>query len=304
MQIRNFHLIVPVLIFFFLSMPNLSLGIENEGASASGENEIIATSEDSLIFSQLVEKAKADGVQKLPLSEVIVRVGQFFYDEPYVPHTLEVGETERLVVNLREFDCTTYVENVLALSYSFKSGNFDFQDYINRLRTIRYRHGKINGYPSRLHYFSEWLMDNQTKGLVKVISNKIGDGEFDSFVDFMSANAEKYNRLSGNTQFISAIKKVEQRISEYDWKYISAEYLDEISADIQNGDIIAFCSSIEGLDITHTGLACEHTMDGWYFMHASTNGQKVKLSEISLKAYIQGRSNVYGILIGRPVIPD
>ena len=34
---------------------------------------------------------------------------------PYVAHTLEVNRRERLVVNLRQLDCTTYVENVVAL---------------------------------------------------------------------------------------------------------------------------------------------------------------------------------------------
>ena len=35
---------------------------------------------------------------------------------PYVAHTLEVNKTEKLVVNLRQLDCTTFVENVVALS--------------------------------------------------------------------------------------------------------------------------------------------------------------------------------------------
>ncbi len=302
MKISSLNLIIPALIFIFSSLNIQAVGPENECATFSEEDEVIVTAEDPLIFSRLMDVAKEDDFEKMPLSEVIVQVGQFFYDKPYVAHTLEVGKAEKLVVNLREFDCTTYVENVLALSYCLKSGHCEFQNYIDHLRTLRYRNGELDGYPSRLHYFSEWLKNNQEKGLIKVISNEIGDGKFNSEVGFMSANAEKYDRLSGNAEYIQKIREAENRVSAYDWKYISAEHLDRISDKIKNGDIIAFCSSIEGLDVAHTALAL-HTTDGLFFMHASMSGDKVMLSDQSLKDYMLGRDNVYGILVGRPVMP-
>ena len=302
MKIRSFTFIIPVLIFLFSSLNIQAIGPENQCVSALEDDEVIVTSEDSLIFSRLMKMAREKGFEKMPLDEVIVRVGRFFYDKPYVAHTLEIGKTEKLVVNLREFDCTTYVENALALSYCIKSGSFEFQDYIDHLRNLRYRDGELIGYPSRLHYFSEWLKNNQEKGLVEIISNTIGDGEFDSDVGFMSANAGKYDRLSGNAEHIQAIREAEQRVSDYDWEYVSAVHLDQVSDEIENGDIIAFCSSIEGLDVTHTALA-RHTDDGLFFMHASMSGDKVMLSDQSLKEYILGRDNVYGILVGRPVMP-
>ncbi|MGM0377440.1 MAG: N-acetylmuramoyl-L-alanine amidase-like domain-containing protein [Bacteroidota bacterium] len=302
MKIRSFNLIIPVLLFIFPLLNIQATGPKKQCNASSGDDEVIVTAEDSLIFSRLVDEFKEEALKKMPFSEVIVQVGRFFYEEPYVAHTLEVGETEKLVVNLREFDCTTYIENVLALSYCLKSGSCEFQNYIEHLRVLRYRKGEVDGYPSRLHYFSEWLKDNQEKGLVEIISNEMGDGKFNSEVGFMSANSEKYDRLSGNAEHIQAIQEAEKRVSEYEWKYVTPEHLDQVSEEIKNGDIIAFCSSIEGLDVTHTGFA-HHTNEGLYFMHASMNGDKVRLSEKSLKGYILGRENVYGILVGRPVMP-
>ena len=39
-----------------------------------------------------------------------------FLGLPYVAHTLEINDDERLVVNTRQLDCTTLVENVTALT--------------------------------------------------------------------------------------------------------------------------------------------------------------------------------------------
>lgn len=293
-----------VLFFFAFSCQNMSGGggqKESDGASLSSSlnQPVVVTTEDSLVHTRLVEKANEEQFEQMPLSEVIVQVAGQFYGQPYVAHTLETDGEEQLVVNLREFDCTTYVENVLALSFCFKSGQTDFTDYLEMLRKLRYRDGIIDQYPSRLHYFSEWLADNQKKGLVKIVSNDLGDKKFDARVDFMTENRDRYDQLAENDVFVNEMAQAEDRISEYDLKYISANRLEEVSPKIKSGDIIAFCSSIDGLDVTHTGFAV-HTDDGLYFAHASLGGEKVMLSDVRLKTYIENRDNVYGILVGRP----
>ena len=73
--------------------------------------------------------------------------------KPYVAHTLEINEREKLVVNTRQLDCTTLVENVVALTCAFKRGNGSFKDYKYYLNIIRYRNGRNTGYVYRLHYF-------------------------------------------------------------------------------------------------------------------------------------------------------
>jgi hypothetical protein len=266
------------------------------------EDEVIVNSEDSTIHSQFISWGQDKNLKEQPLSEIIVETGQYFIGSPYVAHTLEKGESEKLVVNLREFDCTTYVETVLALSFCVKSGQTDFSDYLENLRKLRYRDGEIEGYPSRLHYFSEWLRDNQEKNLVEIVSNHFGDGDFDADVGFMSAHPDKYDRLKGRADFIEEIREAEQRIVSYEMNYVSAEQMGQVSHQIKDGDIIAFCSSIEGLDITHVALA-KHTPDGLYFMHASLSGERVMLSEVPLESYIRSRDQVYGVLVGRAVCP-
>mgnify|MGYP004455239895 FL=1 len=104
------------------------------------------------------------------LGDTIALVGQSFLGTPYVEKTLEVGDTETLVVNFSGLDCTTFVENVMAFTALLKKQQSDFQDFTSELETIRYRNGEMNGYPSRLHYFTEWIRNNEKKGLVKDLS--------------------------------------------------------------------------------------------------------------------------------------
>ena len=62
---------------------------------------------------------------------------------PYVAKTLEVNREERLVVNLRQLDCTTYVETVLALALCMKQKAHTFQAFCSNLQRLRYEDGKV-----------------------------------------------------------------------------------------------------------------------------------------------------------------
>ena len=55
-------------------------------------------------------------------TNLMVYVARQFLDLPYVAKTLENNDRERLVVNLRQLDCTTYVEIVLAIVRCVKQG--------------------------------------------------------------------------------------------------------------------------------------------------------------------------------------
>ena len=51
---------------------------------------------------------------------------------PYVASTLEVNRKEQLVVNLRQLDCTTFVENSLALALTHQSGKKTFREFCKK----------------------------------------------------------------------------------------------------------------------------------------------------------------------------
>src|SRR5690606_1762569 len=254
---------------------------------------------DRTIFHETMAWARAERLDTLPLGEIIVRVGQRFVDTPYVPGTLDVEGEERLVVNLRGLDCVTYVENVLAISRLIQRGQDDFDAFLAELARIRYRGGEIAGYPSRLHYFSDWIVDNQEMGLVRDVTRELG-GERDAEpIARMSNNLEAYRQLADPAN-LAEIRRIEDRISDRPRYVIPESRIAQVESGIRNGDIIAATSTLPGLDVAHTGIAV--WIDGrLHLMHAPLVGKSVEISELPLAERILGIRAQDGIMVARPV---
>src|SRR5690606_9295949 len=63
------------------------------------------TERDLQIFNETMAWARAERLDTLPIGEIMVRLGRRFVGAPYRPGILEVPGPERLVVDLREYDC-------------------------------------------------------------------------------------------------------------------------------------------------------------------------------------------------------
>ena len=85
---------------------------------------------------------------------------------PYVAGTLDGNGTEKLIVRTDALDCTTFVETVLALCIADKREERDFEGFKKALTQIRFRVGILIGYASRLHYFSDWIRNNEQMGFI------------------------------------------------------------------------------------------------------------------------------------------
>jgi hypothetical protein len=140
----------------------------------------------------------------------MVKLGTWFMETPYVAHTLEKGDEEQLVVNLRELDCTTLVENCLAIAKTIQSGEHTFEQFTKELKNVRYRSGKIDGYPSRLHYTTDWIFDNQQKRLVKNLSKEIGATPYPKEINFMSTHPDSYRQLKDSSHLVEIIAQKEK----------------------------------------------------------------------------------------------
>lgn len=238
-----------------------------------------------------------DGLLEKDLGKTMVSVGKTFLGTPYVAKTLEIGETESLVVNLRGLDCTTFVENVLAFSMLLKQQEETFDAFTNNLEIIRYNNGVLNGYASRLHYFSEWIRNNETKGLLKDITAEIGGKEIKKDINFMSTHRDLYPFLSDDENF----KKIKVSEDYLNNQVICVLTQDDIQTNehlIKSGDIIALTTSIKGLDITHTGIATRENDGRIHLLHASTVG-KVVVSDMPLVDYLKKVKNNTGIMVAR-----
>lgn len=255
---------------------------------------------DRTIFHETMAWARAERLDTLPLGEIIVRVGQRFVDTPYVPGTLDVEGEERLVVNLRGLDCVTYVENVLAMARLIKARSADYDAYRAQLVRIRYRGGVLDGYPSRLHYFSDWIHDNTAKGVVRDLTRELGGVRRAGRIDFMSKHTSSYPQLAKPSN-LEAIEQIEANINGRARYYIPQDRIAKIEDRIQDGDIIAMTTTVEGLDIAHTGIAIR--IDGRvHLMHAPLVGKAVEISELPLAERLNGIATQDGIMVARPVL--
>ncbi len=143
---------------------------------------------------------------------LIVEIGRFFIHKPYQAGTLEQPGREKLIVNLSVFDCTTFVEAVLALSRCAVTGKISRNEFRKNLKSIRYRYGKIDGYSSRLHYFTDWLRDNEKKIFLKDLSKNLGGKAQRKKINFMTAHRE-FSPATVNKNQLAGISKIEKNLS-------------------------------------------------------------------------------------------
>lgn len=245
------------------------------------------------VFKELKNK------QDKTTAELVVMIGKFFKETPYVAHTLE-KEQEQLVINLCGLDCTTYAENCLAIAKTIKSNNLTFENFTEELMQIRYRKGVINGYPSRLHYFSDWIYVNDKKRLVRDVTKEIANTSYPNTINFMSTHPDSYSQLKNNSEFQSQLAQHEKMISARKYFFLPKEKLAELDTQLKEGDIVGITTSIAGLDITHVGIIVKRN-GKVHLMHASSKAEKVIISENTLKEYLMGRKSATGIMVARPL---
>ena len=233
-----------------------------------------------------------------PIGDLIVKAGSFFIGTPYVSHTLET-EPEQLVIKLREVDCNTYAEYVLAISRTIKSDNPSFEKFAQELQNMRYHKGVIDGYTSRIHYFSDWIFENSKKNLVKDISEEIAKTPYPLQINFMSTHPESYIQLK-DSALIPLIAKQEKEISSRKMFYIPEEKLPEVEYLLKDGDIVGITTRIKGLDILHVGILVRKE-NRIHLMHASSVLEKVVVSEETLEEYLLNSKPATGIMVARPL---
>lgn len=223
---------------------------------------------------------------------------------PYVAKTLEKNKTERLVVNLRQLDCTTYVETVLALSRCMRQGKPTFAAYCANLRQVRYKGGVVS-YPTRQHYFTYWIQENVHEGLVADIQSP--NPPFSAVqtvkADYMTTHLESYPMLSRRAQWVRQIAEMEKSITGTRQRYIPKSAVNNsrlLRKTVHNGDIIAIVTTKKGLEISHLGIAVWHS-DGLHMLNASAIYHRVVEDNNLLKTYLYHQKSALGIRIVRPI---
>lgn len=265
------------------------------------------TRQDWEVLRRTVSWAWQTRVDTLAIGKRIVRIGETFVGSPYLPQTLDPPGPERMVINLRAMDCVTFVENMLALAHFVRETPRDALDrpddamrrYQGMIERIRYRDGRLAAYPSRLHYFTDWLRDNERRGLLALVTDDLGGVADVEPISFMTSHRDAYRQLVDQSSY-DEIGRIERRLNQSPRIYLPEEQVAAAAEQIHDGDILAMTSTLAGLDVAHTGIAV-WSGGALRLMNAPLVGKSVEISEKPLSERLQGIRSQDGIMVGRPL---
>ena len=226
-------------------------------------------------------------------------IAKQFLGLPYVAGTLE-GDPEMVTVNVDQLDCTTDVETVLAMAYTIGEGRTSWRDFVYNLERMRYRGGELNGYSSRLHYISDWIVDNTHRGNFHEATNRFDYHNYQiKSIRFMTANRDKYPALADSTTY-EEMKNAEIGYRNHRFPYIKKIDLSrkDIKRTFKAGDVVALTTRIDLLDVAHLGFIT--FVDGEpHLMHASMKAMEVIIDKLPLHEYMTKSRNLTGLRVIR-----
>ena len=277
--------------------------------SSFGEVKVSYSREDSLRVVELLEKGAKKGKMMNgkwqatnDTESLTIFYAKQFMNRPYVGQTLEIkGKEEQLVINLKSLDCTTLVENVCALTLTTIHGSKRWQDFLFWLQKLRYQDGKLSGYSSRNHYFSQWIQSGARQNLVREIdANRNISVPMKLSLTYMSSHPNSYPLLKVDAEESKLIAEMEKRASGATIRYIPKERVGDsrkVLGNIKDGDIIAITTNKAGLDISHVGFAVWGEDGKLHLLNASSIHKKVVLEPMTLYQYMQKHPSQTGIRV-------
>ncbi len=261
-------------------------------------------------FDSVMAFARAHDLHTEPLGRIMQTIGVRFRGAPYVAFPLDQTSEEQLVCRLDGFDCFTFVEAMLAMARGIKAQDYSFAGYAERTRVQRYEAGAPMGYCARLHYFSDWIAENEGRGFIRNITEELGGVRLDKQLDFMSTHRASYPRLAEtegsqaerrkNDSLLACIRDMEAALADLAIYHIPQDRIRAVYDQLRPGDIIAISTNIDGLGVSHTGLVYKGADGSTGLLHASSASGQVKVSP-DLQAYVQSIDHEIGIVVARPV---
>jgi len=176
---------------------------------------------------------------------------------------------EEFRIDLKVFDCVTFMELVLALALADT-----VSDFIDTTRRIRYDEGQIDWF-HRNHYMVDWTRNNERSGFVRNVTS----GPY---------TLEK-------TCTLSLITGLETRTATF--RYFPSEQLVMENNVMETGDIILFVSTRKDLDVFHTGFVFNRS-DRIVIRHATRRVGMV--IDQNLDEFV-AQNQLAGIIVLRPL---
>ena len=218
-----------------------------------------------------------------------ILIGQFFIGAPYLANRLSKSNPEKVYFSFADFDCITYVENVLAL-YNSKGNRIKFSE-----KLIKIRYNDSISYENRNHYLTSALEKLVKLNILTPMNNPFNSKSVFKSIDYLSEHVNNINIDK------SKLMKIEKSISSRPIYYFDSMNDSDTYNLIQNGDVIAFLSSRNDLDFKHVGFVYIKN-NKRYILHASQEKKVVCISDVTIDQYLSNNKKIKGFQIYRPNI--
>ncbi|WP_044165413.1 N-acetylmuramoyl-L-alanine amidase-like domain-containing protein [Bacteroides reticulotermitis] len=242
-------------------------------------------------WTQELEKWLKEGVVFPKESNPVLRIGTGYLGTKYVANTLDGEKEEKLIVQTQTVDCLTFIEYVLAQALG--------SSFTDNLQKIRYRDGIIDGYPSRLHYTSDWIENGVRQGFLTDVTAAHSSQTMKLAVSYMSTHANQYKQLAGSPENVKRMAGYEKALSGKQVHWLPKAKLPDAGLPwIEAGDLIAITTNQQGLDIAHVGIA-DYQDGKLHLLHASSSLGKVVISDEPLSRMLSNHKSWTGIRVVR-----
>lgn len=251
---------------------------------------------DTIVINDLLKKGHESGLSDA--NALVEFYARQLLGTPYVAHTLEADE-EVLTINIHELDCLTFIETLYALTRATLDNRSSWRDYADNIENVRYRGGKMGDYSSRIHYMSEWIIDNHMRGNLVEITPDLPHADFMvKNIDYMTTHPSQYRQLKNDSAMVEKIRHFELR--NHRFPYLKRSWLNDkgVKAALKSGDFISLVTKNEGLDVSHNGIVIMEKGEP-YLLDASMSGGKVMLEAKPLYKYLERSKTNIGVRVYR-----
>lgn len=252
---------------------------------------------DTVLINQLLMKGYESGLSDA--NALIEFYARQLLGTPYVAHTLE-GDQEMLTINIHELDCLTFIETLYSLTRATLNRRYSWRDFAANIENIRYRGGEMGDYSSRIHYISEWIIDNHIRGnLVEITPDLPHVDYMIKNIDYMTHHTDSYRQLKNDSVMVEKVRRYELR--RHRFPYVKRSWLNDkaVKAALRSGDFVSLVTKTEGLDVSHNGIIIVDDKGDPYLLDASMSGGKVMLEGKPLFKYLERSKTNIGIRVFR-----
>ena len=252
---------------------------------------------DTVLVNELLKKGHESGINDA--NGLVEFYARQLLGTPYVAQTLEADE-EVLTINIHELDCLTFIETLYSLTRATLNRRYSWRDFAANIENIRYRGGEMGDYSSRIHYISEWIIDNHIRGnLVEITPDLPHVDYMIKNIDYMTHHTDSYRQLKDDSVMVEKIRRYELR--RHRFPYVKRSWLNDkaVKAALRSGDFVSLVTKTEGLDVSHNGIIIVDDKGDPYLLDASMSGGKVMLEGKPLFKYLERSKTNIGIRVFR-----